>query len=112
MVLLSNQLEVLTLKKLGIDDLVHFDFLDPPAPETMMSLGRKKNVIPGLLFFGHCRTITSICLMKSSTSIIKMYMCCETFIFKAHFVPQVSSVQNPGWLGYKIIRDVSSYPVI
>ena len=27
---------VLTLKKLGIDDLVHFDFLDPPAPETLM----------------------------------------------------------------------------
>ena len=27
---------VLQLKKLGIDDLVHFDFLDPPAPETMM----------------------------------------------------------------------------
>ena len=23
---------VLTLKKLGIDDLVHFDFMDPPAP--------------------------------------------------------------------------------
>ena len=32
-------IEVLTLKKLGIDDLVHFDFLDPPAPETMMCLG-------------------------------------------------------------------------
>ena len=27
---------VLTLKQLGIDDLVHFDFLDPPAPETLM----------------------------------------------------------------------------
>ncbi|KAI3819215.1 hypothetical protein L1987_13040 [Smallanthus sonchifolius] len=27
---------VLTLKKLGIDDLVHFDFLDTPAPETLM----------------------------------------------------------------------------
>ena len=27
---------VLNLKKLGIDDLVHFDFIDPPAPETMM----------------------------------------------------------------------------
>ena len=26
---------VLTLKKLGIDDLVHFDFMDPPAPETL-----------------------------------------------------------------------------
>ena len=31
---LSNT--VLTLKKLGIDDLVHFDFMDPPAPETMI----------------------------------------------------------------------------
>lgn len=27
---------VLTLKKLDIHDLVHFDFLDPPAPETLM----------------------------------------------------------------------------
>lgn len=27
---------VLQLKRLGIDDLVHFDFLDPPAPETMI----------------------------------------------------------------------------
>lgn len=27
---------VLQLKKLGIDDLVHFDFMDPPAPEVMM----------------------------------------------------------------------------
>jgi pre-mRNA-splicing factor ATP-dependent RNA helicase DHX15/PRP43 len=27
---------VLTLKKLGIDDLVHFNYMDPPAPETLM----------------------------------------------------------------------------
>eukprot|EP00605_Chrysophyceae_sp_TOSAG23-4_P001956 GSChrysophyteH1.ASY1.ANO1.2167.1 assembled CDS len=27
---------VLTLLRLGIEDLVHFDFMDPPAPETMM----------------------------------------------------------------------------
>ncbi|KAI9323771.1 P-loop containing nucleoside triphosphate hydrolase protein [Dichotomocladium elegans] len=27
---------VLQLKKLGIQDLVHFDFMDPPAPETLM----------------------------------------------------------------------------
>ncbi len=27
---------VLQLKKVGIDDLVHFDFMDPPAPETLM----------------------------------------------------------------------------
>merc|ERR1712187_693149 len=23
-------------KKIGIDDLVHFDYMDPPAPETLM----------------------------------------------------------------------------
>jgi pre-mRNA-splicing factor ATP-dependent RNA helicase DHX15/PRP43 len=27
---------VLNLKKLGIEDLVHFDWMDPPAPETLM----------------------------------------------------------------------------
>ena len=27
---------VIQLKKLGVDDLVHFDFMDPPAPETLM----------------------------------------------------------------------------
>ena len=30
---------VIQLKKLGIDDLVHFDFMDPPAPETLMRSG-------------------------------------------------------------------------
>ncbi|KAK4594232.1 hypothetical protein RGQ29_018065 [Quercus rubra] len=27
---------ILTLKKMGINDLVHFDFMDAPAPETLM----------------------------------------------------------------------------
>lgn len=27
---------VLLLKRLGVDDLVHFDFIDPPAPESLM----------------------------------------------------------------------------
>ena len=36
-VLRSNlSMTVLQLKKLGIDDLVHFDLMDPPAPETLM----------------------------------------------------------------------------
>ena len=29
------QRQVLTLLKLGVEDLVHFDFMDPPAPETL-----------------------------------------------------------------------------
>ena len=69
-------MEVLTLKKLGIDDLVHFDFLDPPAPETMMSLGfvRRSPQDPGPTStfdeeFGHIHHK-------------KMYMCCQTFTIK------------------------------
>lgn len=27
---------VISLKKLGVDDIVHFDFMEPPAPEAMM----------------------------------------------------------------------------
>lgn len=27
---------ILTMKSLGVDDIVHFDFMDPPAPEAMM----------------------------------------------------------------------------
>eukprot|EP00972_Heterocapsa_arctica_P066971 9883506-Heterocapsa_arctica.AAC.1 len=27
---------VLMLKSIGIDDLLHFDFMDPPPPETLI----------------------------------------------------------------------------
>lgn len=39
---------VLQLKKLGIDDLVHFDFLDPPAPETLMRALEQLNYLGAL----------------------------------------------------------------
>jgi len=39
---------VLQLKKLGIDDLVHFDFMDPPAPETLMRALELLNYIGAL----------------------------------------------------------------
>jgi pre-mRNA-splicing factor ATP-dependent RNA helicase DHX15/PRP43 len=39
---------VLTLKKLGINDLVHFDFMDPPAPETLMRALELLNYISAL----------------------------------------------------------------
>lgn len=29
-------LQVLLLKSLGINDLIHFDFMDPPPPETLI----------------------------------------------------------------------------
>ncbi|CCF73847.1 DHX15, PRP43, pre-mRNA-splicing factor ATP-dependent RNA helicase DHX15/PRP43 [Babesia microti strain RI] len=39
---------ILSLKKLGIDDLVHFDFMDPPAPETMMRALEELNFLGAL----------------------------------------------------------------
>ncbi|CAI2387482.1 unnamed protein product [Moneuplotes crassus] len=39
---------VLTLKKLGINDLVHFEFMDPPAPETLMRALEELNYLGAL----------------------------------------------------------------
>lgn len=39
---------VLTLKKLGIDNLVTFDFMDPPAPETLMRALESLNYLGAL----------------------------------------------------------------
>lgn len=33
------------MKKLNIDDIVHFDYLDPPAPETLMRALEELNYI-------------------------------------------------------------------
>lgn len=39
---------VLTLKKLGINDIVHFDYMDPPAPETLMRALEQLNYVGAL----------------------------------------------------------------
>lgn len=37
---------VLQLKKLGIDDLVHFDFMDPPGKGNLLLSLKSSSVIP------------------------------------------------------------------
>ena len=39
---------VLQLKKLGINDIVHFDYMDPPAPETLMRALEQLNYLGAL----------------------------------------------------------------
>ena len=37
---------ILNMKKLGIDDLIHFDFVDPPSPEVLMrALGKYNSLL-------------------------------------------------------------------
>ncbi|KAH6944249.1 hypothetical protein HPB50_002379 [Hyalomma asiaticum] len=51
---------VLQLKKLGIDDLVHFDFMDPPAPETLMRALELLNYLQSLDDNGELTELGSI----------------------------------------------------
>ncbi|PSC68964.1 putative pre-mRNA-splicing factor ATP-dependent RNA helicase [Micractinium conductrix] len=51
---------VLQLKKLGIDDLVHFDFMDPPAPETLMRALELLNYLGALDDEGNMTEVGSI----------------------------------------------------
>ena len=39
---------MLYLKKLGINDIVHFDYMDPPAPETLMRALEQLNFLGAL----------------------------------------------------------------
>lgn len=48
---------VLELKKLGIDDLVHFDLMDPPAPETLMRALEELNYLACLDDDGNLTTM-------------------------------------------------------
>lgn len=52
---LSNT--VLELKKLGVEDLVHFDLMDPPAPETMMRALEELNYLACLDDDGELTTL-------------------------------------------------------
>ena len=51
---------VLQLKRLGIDDLVHFDFMDPPAPETLMRALELLNYLGALDDEGELTQVGSI----------------------------------------------------
>lgn len=51
---------VLELKKLGIDDLVHFDLMDPPAPETLMRALEELNYLACLDDDGNLTTLGSL----------------------------------------------------
>ncbi|KAK5997239.1 putative pre-mRNA-splicing factor ATP-dependent RNA helicase prp43 [Cladobotryum mycophilum] len=48
---------VLELKKLGVQDLVHFDLMDPPAPETMMRALEELNFLACLDDDGELTTL-------------------------------------------------------
>ena len=65
---------VLLLKKLGIDDLVHFDFMDPPAPETLMRALEQLNYLKALDDDGNLTENGSIMYVRYIDRYIHEYM--------------------------------------
>lgn len=61
---------VLQLKMLGIDDLVHFDFMDPPAPETLMRALELLNYLEALDDEGELTNMGKIMVRLIQTIII------------------------------------------
>lgn len=51
---------VLQLKKLKIDDIVHFDYMDPPAPETLMRALEELNYLGAISDEGELTKVGSL----------------------------------------------------
>jgi pre-mRNA-splicing factor ATP-dependent RNA helicase DHX16 len=49
---------VLLLKSLGIDDLMHFDFMDPPPPETLILALDQLYALEALNHMGELTTVS------------------------------------------------------
>ena len=72
---------VLQLKKLGIDDLVHFDFMDPPAPETLMRALELLNYLAALDDDGNLTDLVRKFKNRSKLKAIFSFLCCKSKIY-------------------------------
>lgn len=69
---------VLTLKKLQVQDLVHFDFMDPPAPETLM------RALEELLFLGLIDQSVELTPLGKNVAEFPLEPCLGTMLCKSH----------------------------
>ncbi len=68
---------VIQLKKLGIDDLVHFDFMDPPAPEVPYAI---QLPVPVHQSFSSGLKFSSLKFKKRLTLIVETW---QAFFYKS-----------------------------
>mmetsp|Transcript_17850 Transcript_17850/g.29051 ORF Transcript_17850/g.29051 Transcript_17850/m.29051 type:complete len:425 (-) Transcript_17850:1475-2749(-) len=97
---------ILIIKKIGIEDLVHFDFIDPPPPETIMRALELLNLLGALNSNGLLTKIglvmSEIPIEPQSTKAIiesKKYRCCNEIIsiiamLSSNFTMRSSSTIN------------------
>lgn len=86
---------VLILKSLGINDLIHFDFMDPPPPETLILALEQLYALGALNHLGELTKVrsqelheyvrkfiwlaTNLCLSGSTVSVMHLYY--SEFVF-------------------------------
>ena len=87
---------VLTLKKLGIDDLVHFDFMDPPAPETLMRALEVLNYLGALDDEGDMTDLgRQMAELPLDPQLSKMLICSPEYNCSEEIVSIVASMSVP-----------------
>jgi pre-mRNA-splicing factor ATP-dependent RNA helicase DHX15/PRP43 len=87
---------VLTLKKLGIDDLVHFDFMDPPAPETLMRALELLNYLGALDDEGDMTDLgRQMAELPLDPQLSKMLICSPDFNCSEEIVNIVAAMSVP-----------------
>lgn len=87
---------VLTLKKLGIDDLVHFDFMDPPAPETLMRALEVLNYLGALDDEGDLTDVgRQMAELPLDPQLSKMLLCSPDYSCSEEIVNIVASMSVP-----------------
>mmetsp|Transcript_37049 Transcript_37049/g.78217 ORF Transcript_37049/g.78217 Transcript_37049/m.78217 type:complete len:721 (-) Transcript_37049:101-2263(-) len=87
---------VLTLKKLGIDDLVHFDFMDPPAPETLMRALEVLNYLGALDDEGDLTDLgRQMAELPLDPQLSKMLICSPDYNCSEEIVNIVASMSVP-----------------
>eukprot|EP00698_Gefionella_okellyi_P023437 TRINITY_DN8012_c0_g1_i1.p1 TRINITY_DN8012_c0_g1~~TRINITY_DN8012_c0_g1_i1.p1 ORF type:complete len:726 (+),score=167.50 TRINITY_DN8012_c0_g1_i1:67-2178(+) len=91
---LSNT--VLLLKKLKIDDLVHFDFLDPPAPETLMRALEQLNYLQALDDDGNLTESGSVmCEFPLDPQLSRMLICSPDYGCSSEMLSIVALLSVP-----------------
>jgi len=87
---------VLTLKKLGIDDLVHFDFMDPPAPETLMRALEQLNYLGALDDEGDMTDLgRQMAELPLDPQLSKMLICSPDYSCSEEIVSIVAAMSVP-----------------
>lgn len=103
---------VIQLKKLGIDDLVHFDFMDPPAPETLMRALELLNYLGALSDDGDLTEIGDLMShfpldpQLAKAVIVSPDFQCSNEILS---IVAMLSVPSPYYRGGKETRDDAAY---